>query len=648
MAETKVFISDADAYLFGEGTHYDIYKKLGAHPSAERGKKGYFFAVWAPEAASVHVTGTFNNWNTESHPLEKMESCGIWKAFYPGIKEGELYKFLITTPSGDKLYKADPFANYAEPRPGTASRLTDLSGFRWGDKKYYDALKDKDMNREPVAIYECHIGSWMKHPDGTEDGFYTYREFADRLLVYLKEMKFTHIELMGIAEHPFDGSWGYQVTGYYAPTSRYGEPKDFMYLVNLMHKNGIGVILDWVPAHFCPDEHGLARFDGTCIFEDPDPRKGEHPDWGTRIFNLAKNEVSNFLIANALYWIREFHIDGLRVDAVASMLYLDYGKQDGQWVANKYGGHENLDAIEFFHHLNSIVHDTCPNAMMIAEESTAWPDITKPVADGGLGFSFKWNMGWMHDFCDYMKLDPYFRRGAHNLMTFAMSYNEAENYILPLSHDEVVHLKCSMVEKMPGFQVDKYANLRAGYTFMFGHAGKKLLFMGQEFAQEREWSEKRELDWFLLQNGLNSGMKNCVSDLLTLYRKYPAFYRYDNSWDGFEWINADDADRSIYSFMRKDGTGKNDLLFVINLTPMERKGFRVGVPRPGTYLKLLESTDVKYGGSGAFCARQLTSRAGLCDYRDHSIGFDLAPYDALIFLIPEAKKGSSRFFIKKG
>ena len=648
MAETKVFISDADAYLFGEGTHYDIYNKLGAHPSAEHGKKGYFFAVWAPEAASVHVTGTFNNWSTESHPLEKMESCGIWKAFYPGIKEGELYKFLITTPAGEKLYKADPYANYAELRPGTASRLTDLSGFRWGDKKYYDALKDKDMNREPVAVYECHIGSWMKHPDGTEDGFYTYREFADRLVSYLKEMKFTHIELMGIAEHPFDGSWGYQVTGYYAPTSRYGEPKDFMYLVNLMHKNGIGVILDWVPAHFCPDEHGLARFDGTCIYEDPDPRKGEHPDWGTRIFNLAKNEVSNFLIANALYWIREFHIDGLRVDAVASMLYLDYGKQDGQWVANKYGGHENLDAIEFFHHLNSVVHGTYPNVMMIAEESTAWPDITKPVEDGGLGFSFKWNMGWMHDFCDYMKLDPYFRRGAHNLMTFAMSYNEAENYILPLSHDEVVHLKCSMVEKMPGFQVDKYANLRAGYTFMFGHAGKKLLFMGQEFAQEREWSEKRELDWFLLQNGLNSGMKNCVSDLLALYRKYPAFYRYDNSWEGFEWINADDADRSIYSFMRKDGTGKQDLLFVINLTPMERKGFRVGVPRPGTYIKLLETTDVKYGGSGALCAHQLTSRAGLCDYRDDSIGFDLAPYDALIFLIPEAKKGSRRFFIKKG
>ena len=639
MKDQKVFISEADAYLFGKGTHYDIYRKLGAHPSVENRKKGYFFAVWAPNARAVHVAGTFNDWNTESHPLERMQECGIWRAFFPGIKEGELYKFVITTPEGERLYKADPYANYAELRPGTASRLTDLSQFRWSDKKYYDSLKNKDMNREPVAVYECHIGSWMKHPDGTEDGFYTYREFADRLLEYLKEMKYTHIELMGIAEHPFDGSWGYQVTGYYAPTARYGEPADFMYLVDLMHKNNIGVILDWVPAHFCPDAHGLARFDGTCIYEDPDPRKGEHPDWGTRIFNLAKHEVSNFLIANALFWIREYHIDGLRVDAVASMLYLDYGKQDGQWVANQYGGKENLDAIEFFHHLNSVVRGTYPHVLMIAEESTAWPGITKNVDDGGLGFSFKWNMGWMHDFCDYMKLDPYFRKGAHNMLTFAMSYNEAENYILPLSHDEVVHLKCSMVEKMPGFQVDKYANLRAAYTFMFGHAGKKLLFMGQDFAQEREWSEKRELDWYLLENPLNEGMKTCVRDLLALYREYPALYTHDNNWEGFEWINADDADRSIYSFMRKDGTGKKDLLFVINLTPLAREGFRVGVPREGTYKKLFDSSEKQYGGTSAsHPAKSIHSQEGECDWRAHSIGFDLPPYGALVYLVPDAKE----------
>ena len=423
MADKKVFISEDDAYLFGKGTHYDIYKKLGAHPSTEKGKKGYFFAVWAPNAQTVHVVGSFNDWNTQSHPLKKMESCGIWQGFIPGIREGTLYKYLITTPEGEKIYKADPYACYAELRPGTASRTFDLSRFRWSDKKYYDEITKKDIYEQPVAIYECHIGSWMKHPDGTEDGFYTYRQFADRLVEYLKDMQYTHIELMGIAEHPFDGSWGYQVTGYYAPTSRYGEPADFMYLVNLMHRNGIGVILDWVPAHFCPDAHGLARFDGTCIYEDPDPRKGEHPDWGTRIFNLAKNEVSNFLIANALYWIKEFHIDGLRVDAVASMLYLDYGKQDGQWVANRYGGKENLDAIAFFRHLNSVVRGTYPNILMIAEESTAWPGITAPLDDNGLFFTYKWNMGWMHDFCDYMKLDPFFRRGAHHMMTFAMSYN---------------------------------------------------------------------------------------------------------------------------------------------------------------------------------------------------------------------------------
>ena len=640
MADKKVFISEDDAYLFGKGTHYDIYKKLGAHPSTEKGKKGYFFAVWAPNAQTVHVVGSFNDWNTQSHPLKKMESCGIWQGFIPGIREGTLYKYLITTPEGEKIYKADPYACYAELRPGTASRTFDLSRFRWSDKKYYDEITKKDIYEQPVAIYECHIGSWMKHPDGTEDGFYTYRQFADRLVEYLKEMQYTHIELMGIAEHPFDGSWGYQVTGYYAPTSRYGEPADFMYLVNLMHRNGIGVILDWVPAHFCPDAHGLARFDGTCIYEDPDPRKGEHPDWGTRIFNLAKNEVSNFLIANALYWIKEFHIDGLRVDAVASMLYLDYGKQDGQWVANRYGGKENLDAIAFFRHLNSVVRGTYPNILMIAEESTAWPGITAPLDDNGLFFTYKWNMGWMHDFCDYMKLDPFFRRGAHHMMTFAMSYNEAEHYILPLSHDEVVHLKCAMVEKMPGYKVDKYACLRAGYAFMFGHAGKKLLFMGQDFGQEREWSERRELDWFLLDEALNRGMKTFVGELLKIYRKYPAMHRFDGDWRGFEWINADDADRSIYSFIRKDGTGQNDLLFVINLTPLFREGFRVGVPREGSYVKLLDSSEEVYADRATGrVPHQLTSEKGLCDYREYSIGFDLPPYGALIFRIPgESKK----------
>lgn len=639
MTDSRVFISEADAYLFGQGTHYDIYKKLGAHPSQKNGEKGYFFGVWAPNAAQVYVIGDFNEWKEESNPMVRMEeSDGIWTAFIPGVQEGSLYKFLILTPEGRKIYKADPFANYAEFRPGTASRTTDLSTFRWTDQKWLEDRSRKNLYEEPMAVYECHIGSWMKHPSHPDGGFYTYREFGDRLLEYLKEMKYTHIELMGIAEHPFDGSWGYQVTGYYAPTARYGTPEDFMYLINLMHRNGIGVILDWVPAHFCPDEHGLACFDGQCIFEDPDPRKGQHPDWGTRIFNLAKNEVKNFLIANALYWIREFHVDGLRVDAVASMLYLDYGKKDGEWVANINGGNENLDAIEFFKHLNSVVRGTYPEVMMIAEESTAWPRVTDTIENGGLYFTYKWNMGWMHDFCDYMKLDPFFRKGAHHMMTFAMSYNSSEHYILPLSHDEVVHLKCSMVEKMPGYQVDKYANLRVGYTFLFGHSGKKLLFMGQDFGQEREWSEERELDWFLLGQDLNRGLKDYVKELLELYRNYPVMYKIDSDWSGFEWINADDAQRSIYSFFRKDETGKNRILFILNMTPIEYKDFRVGVPEAGTYKLLLDSASTKFGGQGSNISRTIRSKDGACDWREQSIGFDLPAYGAEVFLIPDARE----------
>lgn len=640
----KVFISEDDEYLFGQGTHYEIYEKLGAHPSEDGGKKGYFFAVWAPNAKDVHVIGDFNGWDENANQMKRTKTGNIWTVFIPGVGIGELYKYLITTQDGRKLYKADPYANFAELRPGNASRTTDLSGFKWADEKWYDSLKGKDMNREPIAIYECHIGSWMKHPDGTEDGFYTYRQFADRIVEYLKEMRYTHIELIGIAEHPFDGSWGYQVTGYYAPTSRYGEPCDFMYLVDKLHKNGIGVILDWVPAHFCPDEFGLSNFDGQCIYEHPDPRKGEHPDWGTKIFNLEKPEVKNFLIANALFWIRKFHIDGLRVDAVASMLYLDYGKKDGQWVPNKYGDNKNLEAIEFFKHFNSVVRGTYPQVLTIAEESTAWPKVTARPEEGGLGFAFKWNMGWMHDFCEYMKLDPYFRQGAHYMMTFAMSYNDAENYILPLSHDEVVHLKCSMVEKMPGYQVDKYANLRVGYTYMFGHSGKKLLFMGQDFGQEREWSEKRELDWFLLENNLNRGMKDYVAKLLELYRKYPALYEVDNDWGGFEWINADDKERSTYSFYRRASNGKDNILFVLNMTPVERKGFKVGVPFAGTYTKLLDSAKENFGGLGSGVPDKIKAEKGLCDYKDYSITMDLPPYGAEVFLFqnPEVKAAKTK------
>ena len=631
----KVEISKDDMYLFGNGTHYEIYKKLGAHVSAEKGVKGVYFAVWAPNAQGVNVVGTFNGWNEDSHPMKKLGPVGIWGAFVPGVGPGEMYKFLIHTADGRKLYKADPYANQAELRPGTASVIADMDGFKWEDAKWIKARDDRDIeeiNKQPMAIYECHIGSFMKHPNGTEDGFYNYREFAERIVEYLKDMKYTHIELMGIAEHPFDGSWGYQVTGYYAPTSRYGTPKDFMYLVNELHKNGIGVILDWVPAHFATDAHGLAAFDGQCIYEHPDPRLGEHPDWGTKIFNYSKPEVSNFLIANVLFWLREFHIDGIRVDAVASMLYLDYGKKDGQWVPNKFGGNKNLDAITFFHHLNSVVRGTYPGFLTIAEESTAWPHVTGQSGDDeSLGFTFKWNMGWMHDFCEYMKLDPVYRKGDHHALTFAMTYNESENYILPLSHDEVVHLKCSMVNKMPGYQVDKYANLRVGYTYMFGHEGKKLLFMGQDFGQEREWSEARELDWFLLGEKNNAGMKAYVRDLLSLYRKYPCMYEIDNSWKGFEWMNADDADRSIYTWVRRAQSDGRELLFILNMTPIKWEKYVVPAPKCKKFKLVLNSDDEIYGGWGNRVPDEIMAVKQPCCLQKYSLTVDVPPYTALVF-----------------
>ena len=636
MAEKKkkptVFISQDDQYLFAQGTHYDIYEKLGAHPSCEDGEEGMFFAVWAPNAKQVYVIGEFNDWNESATPMTKLGPGGIHSVFVKGVGTGILYKYLIITQEGEKLYKADPFANSAELRPGTASRTTDLTKFRWTDTTWMKERDLKDYNKEPMAIYECHIGSWMRHPRPEEQGFYNYREFADRIVEYLTEMKYTHIELMGIAEHPFDGSWGYQVTGYYAPTSRYGTPDDFMYLINQLHKHHIGVILDWVPAHFATDAHGLGRFDGECIFEHPDPRLGEHPDWGTKIFNYGKTEVKNFLIANVLFWIRKFHVDGIRVDAVASMLYLDYGKKEGQWVPNKYGDNKNLEAIEFFKHLNSVVRGTYPGFLTIAEESTAWPKVTGKIEDGGLDFSFKWNMGWMHDFCEYMKLDPYFRKDNHYAMTFAMTYNDSENYILPLSHDEVVHLKCSMVNKMPGYKTDKYANLRAGYAYMLGHSGKKLLFMGQDFGQEREWSEARELDWFLLQEDLNRGLHDYVKKLLELYNKYPCLYEIDNSWNGFEWLNCDDKDRSTYSFFRKASNGKNNLMFIINMTPMKWENYKVGVPKKKKYKLLLNSDDVRFGGQGMEVPAEITSVKESCDYRNYSLTLDLPPYSALIFV----------------
>ena len=625
-------IGELDQYLFSMGTHYDIYKKMGAHEAVMNGKKGVYFAVWAPNAATVSVIGEFNGWREEANPMTRLEPSGIYEGFVVGAKVGMLYKFFIKTKDGRGLYKADPFANYAEQRPGTASRITDITKLRWSDAAWMEARKQRDNDSLPVSIYEVHPGSWKKHPHGEdEDGFYNYREFAKSLAEYVKEMGYTHVELMGIAEHPFDGSWGYQVTGYYAPTSRYGTPEDFAYMVNYLHKQKIGVILDWVPAHFPRDAHGLEEFDGGCVYEYADPKKGEHPEWGTKVFDFGKSEVKNFLIANALYWVEHFHIDGLRVDAVAYILYLDYGRDIGQWTPNIYGGNKNLEAIEFFKHLNSVVLGRNHGAMMIAEESTAWPKVTGKPEEDGLGFSHKWNMGWMNDFLEYMKLDPYFRKWNHNKMTFSMTYAYAEKYILVLSHDEVVHLKCSMINKMPGLYDDKFANLRAGYAYMLGHPGKKLLFMGQEFAQLQEWSEARELDWYLLAEDKHQQMQNYVKALLHLYKKTPALYDADQDPCGFEWINADDADRSIFSFVRHSKDGKSNLLFVINFTPVARPDYRVGVPKRKQYRLVLDGDAAEFGGNTTERPVVYKAVKSECDGREYSFAYDLPAYGIAIF-----------------
>ena len=623
-------IGELDHYLFGQGNHYEIYKKLGAH-EVTAGKKGVYFAVWAPHAKSVSVIGEFNGWDAAADRMERQEPLGIYTVFVPEAKDGQMYKYCIETQSGELIYKADPFANYAELRPGTASRITDISHLKWTDDRWMESRKKWDNKENPLSIYEVHMGSWMRHPGREDEGFYTYREFAEAITKYVKKMGYTHVELMGIAEHPFDGSWGYQVTGYFAPTSRYGTPEDFAYMINYLHRNRIGVILDWVPAHFPKDAHGLADFDGTPTFEYADPRKGEHPDWGTKIFDYEKPQVRNFLIANALFWIEHFHVDGLRVDAVASMLYLDYGKQDGQWVPNKYGGNQNLEAIEFFKHLNSVVLGRNPGTMMIAEESTAWPKVTGNPEDDGLGFSLKWNMGWMHDFTEYMKLDPYFRKNAHHMMTFSMEYAYSENYILVLSHDEVVHLKCSMLNKMPGEGFDKYANLKAAYAFMTGHPGKKLLFMGQEFAQLREWSEERELDWFLLSEKPHQQIQNWYRDLLHLYKKHPALYELDNDPAGFEWINKDDIFRSIFSFVRHSKGKKKNLLFVCNFTPVAREDYRVGVPTKRQCKLVLNSDEKEYGGSGEKRTEIYKPVKKECDGQKYSFAYPLPAYGVAVF-----------------
>lgn len=596
-------------------------------------EEGVYFAVWAPNAAAVSIVGDFNEWDENATPMERLEPLGIYQIFLTGIKVGDIYKYCVTAQDGKKTLKADPYGFQAELRPNNASVVADISDFKWHDSRWMKKREKFDDKKNPMFVYEVHPGSWKKHEqtEEDEDGFYNYREIAHELAAYVKDMGYTHVELMGIAEHPFDGSWGYQVTNYFAPTSRHGSPEDFQYFMDYMHEHNIGVILDWVPAHFPRDAFGLAEFDGTCLYEYADPRKGEHPDWGTKVFDYGKTEVQNFLICNALFWLEHYHVDGLRVDAVASMLYLDYGREDGQWVPNIYGGNENLEAIEFFKHLNTIVKKRNPGIVMIAEESTAWPKVTDKAEYGGLDFSLKWNMGWMHDFLEYMKLDPYFRKYNHTKMNFAMVYAYSENYMLVLSHDEVVHLKCSMIEKMPGSYEDKFKNLMAGYAFMTGHPGKKLLFMGQDFGQHREWSEKRELDWFLLDKEPNRHLQTFVKELLHLYKNNKCLYEYDCYPEGFEWINADDGDRSIFSFVRHSESGKSNMLFIINFTPVERPDYRVGTTCRRKHTLVLSSDDKKFGGTGKRRPKEYKPAKKECDGRKYSFRYKLPAYGVAVF-----------------
>ena len=626
-------ITEFDTYLFAEGKHYDVYEKFGAHPMTIDGVKGTYFAVWAPHARRVSVVGDFNMWDGALNPMQMMQTSGIYELFIPDVAPGAVYKYQILTRDGEILYKADPYGNQCQVRPDNANVVADLTGYKWKDTDWIENRKQQTRETElkkPMAIYECHLGSWKKKIEDSDFGFYTYRELAKMLCDYVKKMGYTHVELMGIAEYPFDGSWGYQVTNYYAPTSRYGSPEDFMYFVDHMHENGIGVILDWVPAHFPRDAHGLGRFDGMPLYEHPDPRRGEHPDWGTYIFDFGRNEVSNFLTANALFWVEKFHVDALRVDAVASMLYLDYGKQDGQWLPNKDGGNENYDAIELLRKINTVMEERNPGAFLIAEESTAWAGVTAPASMKGLGFLYKWNMGWMNDFLEYMKMDPYFRSFNHNRLTFSLSYTYAENYVLVISHDEVVHLKCSMLNKMPGVEMDKFANLRTAYGFMYGHPGKKLLFMGQEFGQLREWSEARSLDWFLLDQPLHKKMQKWVADLNHMYTTYDACYYNDNNQMGFEWTKVDDANTSIIAFVRRGKTVKDQLLFVCNFVPVERKDYWIGVPCLTEYEEIINSDAKIYGGSGTKNGK-VKAFEEKCDRMPYAISIDIAPLSMMVF-----------------
>ena len=626
-------LSEFDRHLFGAGTHYEIYEKMGGRLMTHEGARGAAFSVWAPNAKAVSVIGDFNNWDARRSPMRRLGESGIWELFLPAAAEGDKYKFHVTQCDGRVVDKTDPYGVYAEVRPNNASVLYPLKRYKWKDRRWMTARRKYDFRTAPMNIYEVHLGSW-KRAEG--DRFLTYTELAEQLIPYVKEMGYTHIEMLPVEEHPFDGSWGYQVTGYYAPTSRYGSPDEFKQFVDACHQNGISVILDWVPAHFPKDDFALARFDGTALYEHQDPRLGEHIQWGTYIFNYGRKEVANFLLANALYWMDIFHIDGLRVDAVASLLRLDFCKEEGQWLPNVYGGSENLEAIEFLKHMNSVIAEREPGALMIAEDSTAWPGVTKKVDEGGLGFSLKWNMGWMNDFLSYIKLDPIYRKYHQNKLTFGMAYHYAENFVLVLSHDEVVHTKSSMIGKMPGDVWQSFANLRLSYGFMMGHPGKKLLFMGGEFAQYSEWSEARSLDWHLLQYADHQEMQAYVKELNHLYAEEPAFWAEDFDPNGFQWIECDDAESSIVSFVRR--SQEKELVFLCNFTPVVHRGFSLGVPQEGVYHERLNSDAARFGGSDVINAVPLQSRAepaGRCPFR---VELDVPPLGMVILEREQPKK----------
>ena len=625
--------SDLPVYLFKQGNNCEAYRYFGAHLETRVGESGVVFRVWAPHAVAISVVGDFNSWKPGSHPMHKVDGDSVWELFIPGMKEYDVYKYCVTTRAGDLVYKADPYAFHAETRPSNGSKVYDLSGFAWHDAAWQAAQKKADVINGPMNIYEMHAGSWKQKEGGLP---YNYSELADELIPYITEMGYTHVELLPVMEYPFDGSWGYQVTGYYAPTSRYGSPDEFKQFVDACHQNGISVILDWVPAHFPKDDFALARFDGTALYEHQDPRLGEHIQWGTYIFNYGRKEVANFLLANALYWMDIFHIDGLRVDAVASLLRLDFCKEEGQWLPNVYGGSENLEAIEFLKHMNSVIAEREPGALMIAEDSTAWPGVTKKVDEGGLGFSLKWNMGWMNDFLSYIKLDPIYRKYHQNKLTFGMAYHYAENFVLVLSHDEVVHTKSSMIGKMPGDVWQSFANLRLSYGFMMGHPGKKLLFMGGEFAQYSEWSEARSLDWHLLQYADHQEMQAYVKELNHLYAEESAFWAEDFDPNGFQWIECDDAESSIVSFVRR--SQEKELVFLCNFTPVVHRGFSLGVPQEGVYHERLNSDAARFGGSDVINAVPLQSRAepaGRCPFR---VELDVPPLGMVILEREQPKK----------